>query len=266
MTRKSPAFSFYPNDWFEGTMLMPAIQRAAYIDLLGLQWVRGGFSREDAHLAVRGVSAEDIDIVIAEKFDEAKPNWFLNHRLESEREKQGKRTRTARENGRKGGRPKTQEEPTSKPRSKPTSKAKHKPKANPEEKLSDSDSVSDLVLDTDSKENIPTECLSGTSELVPELEFPVRGGTWWVKRAKLEQWVSTYGDAEWVESQIKSARQWILDNPTKLKTTSGMDRFLGGWLARNNNRGQGPVVVPAASRVATAHDMANYNPIDGGLG
>ena len=113
---------------------MPGTQRAAYIDLLGLQWVRGGFSREQAHLAVRGVEESDIDQVIDEKFEEVKPNWFCNARLESERESQRKRTTAAKENGKKGGRPKTQQTTQSKP--------KLKPQPNPQEKLSVSDSVS----------------------------------------------------------------------------------------------------------------------------
>lgn len=133
--RKSPAFSFYPNDWFEGTMLLTVSQRGSYIDLLALSWVRGGFTKEQAYLAVRGSDPKDIDVVIAEKFVESESGWFTNTRLELEREKQGKRSSAASKNGQKGGRPKSQ--------NKANGKAKDKAEPKLREKLSDLDLVSD---------------------------------------------------------------------------------------------------------------------------
>lgn len=142
MARKSPAFSFYPNDWFGGTMVMPPLQRAAYIDLMSLQWVSVGFSREEALVVCRGIPEADVDAVLDAKFVELKPNRFFNERLEEERKKQGNRVNAARENGKKGGRPKTHSEPKG--------KAKRKPTGEPTEKLSVSVSDSVSVTGADS--------------------------------------------------------------------------------------------------------------------
>lgn len=175
--RKSPAFSFYPNDWFEGTMLMPAVQRAIYIDLLGLQWVRSGFSRDEARLAVRGVSPDDVDSVIAAKFVEAKPNWFINERLEAERLKQGERAENARKNGRKGGRPRQTQNPEHNPEGTQGVTQKEprgEPKPNPERNLSDSDSVSDsvLVLDSGSDSDSDSKVVKGGKRPTTQIDRP----------------------------------------------------------------------------------------------
>ena len=157
MARKSPAFSFYPNDWLEGTMLMTPLKRAAYIDLMAIQWTKGGFSKDDACMAVRGVSQDDIMAVIGEKFTEIEPNWFVNSRLESEREKQAKRSAKASENGKKGGRPKSESKADEKlNQSQKKAIGKAKPKLGKKLSVLDSVSVSDSVLNSKSVFTSPT--------------------------------------------------------------------------------------------------------------
>lgn len=138
--RKSPAFSFYPDSWFGGTMLMTPAQKGIYIDLLAIQWVKGGFSREQALLVLRGVTEDDVDAVLSDKFEETKSNWFSNPRLREEQEKQANRREKLSANGKKGGRPKKQTESKSKSKTESRTKPTEKPSV----------SVSDSVLDTDS--------------------------------------------------------------------------------------------------------------------
>lgn len=54
--------------------------------------------------------------------------------------------------------------------------------------------------------------------------------------SKVDEWVETFGSRGGVESELRKARQWLLDNPSKQKTERGMVRFLGSWLGRVNDR------------------------------
>lgn len=46
----------------------------------------------------------------------------------------------------------------------------------------------------------------------------------------VERWKETYSCD--VEFELKCAADWLINNPTKRKTTTGMNRFLGSWLQR----------------------------------
>jgi uncharacterized protein YdaU (DUF1376 family) len=81
MSRKSPAFSFYPDSWIGGTMRMPPMQRAAYIDLLANQWLEGAFDFACALLVCRGVKEADVRAVLDSKF-ELVDGLYFNRRLE----------------------------------------------------------------------------------------------------------------------------------------------------------------------------------------
>lgn len=97
----------------------------------------------------------------------------------------------------------------------------------------------------------------------PFLDFPIKpqsAGPWILNQDKVDQWTETFGDREWVHSQLKLARQWCLDNADRRKTAGGMARFLGSWLIKANNRGDGSQKKASKSRVATDEDLLNYNP------
>lgn len=264
MTRKSPAFSFYPDSWIGGTALMSSDEKAVYIDLLCVAWLHGGFTRQQALIFCRGVATEIVDLVINTKFHEESDGRFVNNRLEQERSKQQVRS----ENGKKGGRPEKAKRKLNAKlnESKTLSKTKHS--------VSDSVSVSDLISTTDSNSETepPSEVLHGAEEsaAVPMHGDPFSvksndGLPWSLPRKKFNEWTSTYGDSEWVDAQLKLARQWLADNPVKRKTPGGMTRFLGNWLSRANNRGNGLQSSPKkVSRVATAEDLASWTPDGGG--
>ena len=83
------------------------------------------------------------------------------------------------------------------------------------------------------------------------MEFPVRPVkkgepvVWGLTEAKLAEWEDTYSDGLDVYSELCRARQWLLDNPGKLKTRTGMTRYLGSWLERAQNRRGGRNAAPS---------------------
>lgn len=184
MARKSPAFSFYPDSWFGGTLLMTAEQKAAYIDLLSAQWVNGSLTRQQAHLVCRGVPDHVVDFVLDSKFTDVGNGLFKNERLEQERGKQQARKAAGSKGGHEKHKKKSESpkqiasEPDSKTPSKDVSKKLH----------SDSDSVSDSVLvsETDSDSKNKTSSLS-TGSTVSVDEFFERWNRFAAKTAKMTQ-------------------------------------------------------------------------------
>ena len=69
------------------------------------------------------------------------------------------------------------------------------------------------------------------------MQFPCRGGHWNLARTKLKEWEETYPQMH-VVGELKSARQWLHDNPSKIKTRQGMTRYLGQWLRTANDSGK----------------------------
>lgn len=80
--------------------------------------------------------------------------------------------------------------------------------------------------------------------------FPCAGPikTWTLPAAKLAEWQACYPALD-VPAEIRKARQWCMDNPRKRKTSGGMTRFLGGWLAIAQNNGRG-AMREAAKQIA----------------
>jgi len=65
-----------------------------------------------------------------------------------------------------------------------------------------------------------------------EMNFPIKGGTWILDRKKIAEWDNTYAGVN-VTQEIKKARQWCIDNPSKRKTAKGMLKFINSWLSRS---------------------------------
>ena len=73
----------------------------------------------------------------------------------------------------------------------------------------------------------------------PVMKFPIIGGKgqqFGLSQSKLDEWMETYGDSLNVPHELRTARQWLLDNPKRQKTHTGMTKFLGAWLDRAQNR------------------------------
>lgn len=68
-------------------------------------------------------------------------------------------------------------------------------------------------------------------------EYPVFG-------EQIENWQSLYPAVN-VMQELRGMRGWLEANPAKRKTKSGINRFINGWLAREQNRGPGADWKPA---------------------
>jgi len=99
---------------------------------------------------------------------------------------------------------------------------------------------------------LPTEVSAETAESGPSaasayvLDFPVdgkAGRAWWLSQAKLDEYVACYPSLD-VPAQVRMARQWCIDNPTKRKTAGGMLAFLTKWLNRSQNYNGGARAGP----------------------
>lgn len=76
--------------------------------------------------------------------------------------------------------------------------------------------------------------------------FPTKGKggkTWTLPQAKLDEYHEVYPDLD-VNAQMRAARQWCRDNPSKQKTPRGMLGFLTRWLnrAQDGARGRLPLL------------------------
>ena len=62
-----------------------------------------------------------------------------------------------------------------------------------------------------------------------------RGEEWEVPMAKISEWEDSYPDVD-VKLTLLGIRQWLSDNPSKRKTSSGMVRFIGAWMMREQDK------------------------------
>jgi len=73
-----------------------------------------------------------------------------------------------------------------------------------------------------------------------QFTFPTKGKggkKWTLPQAKLDEYRKAYPDLD-LESEMRKARQWTIDNPRRQKTPGGMLSFLTAWLNRAQNNGQ----------------------------
>jgi len=149
MTRKSPAFSFYPDSWVGGTSLMTDAQRGVYIQLLAMNWLHGSLSFCHA-LAITFARDEAMVLgILRSKFvQDENGNWY-NERLEEERKKQQARS----ESGQKGAKKRWGEGDDSEVDGKPHGKPHGETNGKPDDETMHSDSVSDSVLSSGSVSN-----------------------------------------------------------------------------------------------------------------
>ena len=61
---------------------------------------------------------------------------------------------------------------------------------------------------------------------------------WLLPYSKIDEWRQAFPGVH-IEMEINKARQWLIDNPTRRKTASGMLKFLNTWLTREQNSGRG---------------------------
>lgn len=80
----------------------------------------------------------------------------------------------------------------------------------------------------------------------PALTIPCSGTgvkEWHLSAAKVAEWSEAFPGVD-VLAECRKARQWLIDNPKRAKTASGMARFLGSWLSRSQDRAPSHGTVP----------------------
>jgi uncharacterized protein YdaU (DUF1376 family) len=108
---KSPAYSYYPDAFEQGTAMMTLAEVGGYQRLLNHQWATGAVPGDDPKrlatiLRCTPAMAKSIWAVVGQKFVRTAQGW-CNERMEREREKQQRRADALSRNGATGGRPKS---------------------------------------------------------------------------------------------------------------------------------------------------------------
>ena len=80
-------------------------------------------------------------------------------------------------------------------------------------------------------------CTQPQSASVPVVELPLNNGSeYGVTQAQVNEWAGLFPSVD-VMQQLRSMRGWLLSNPKRRKTKSGIQRFVTGWLSREQDRG-----------------------------
>ena len=65
----------------------------------------------------------------------------------------------------------------------------------------------------------------------------------------VKEWEKLYPAVD-VMQELRNARGWLLGNPTRRKTKSGIKRFITGWLAKEQNKGRSAPMRAAPKKSA----------------
>jgi hypothetical protein len=72
--------------------------------------------------------------------------------------------------------------------------------------------------------------------------FPCSGvegqRNWTASERDIEVWTEAYPGVD-CESQMRKAHAWVMSNPTRRKTRSGMPKFINGWLSKQQDASSG---------------------------
>lgn len=104
-------------------------------------------------------------------------------------------------------------------------------------------------IQSESESNTCTEQAGPASvpEEPPVILLPLNDGTdYAVSREQCQKWAGLYPAVDVIQ-QLRSMKGWLDANPRKRKTRAGVNRFVNGWLAKDQNRGGTPGYVPDAA-------------------
>lgn len=92
-----------------------------------------------------------------------------------------------------------------------------------------------LLLDSLSSPEPASPDPGGHDEPDPSvMEFPCKGTgqkVWHLRASKVSEYRGSFPGVD-LDAELRKARQWLLDRPTRQKTHDGMTKFIGGWLGR----------------------------------
>lgn len=265
-----PFIKWYPNDW----LAEPSIRscslaaRGLWIDVLSLMHLsprRGyllaatGLPLTNEQLArLTGCSTDEATRLLAELISSGACSCTDDGTIYSRRMVRDEAKRDlCSEAGRKGG-----GNPTFKGSRKGSRKGSHKGSHKPPEARGQKPKGDESPLTPSCPE--PASPTSGQSAADPPtakpsetplastetaaMSFPVVGiglKEWSLSGAKFAEYQAAFPGLD-ILGQLRRARQWLLDNPSRRKTAGGMPRFLGSWLGRANDQRGSP--GPATTR------------------
>lgn len=119
---------------------------------------------------------------------------------------------------------------------------KHYPLPDESEAVEEADSpgaetveAAPATTDEPASESLPKE-LAEVREL-PVVELPLVNGTDYpVTQSRANEYAELYPAVDIVQ-ELKKMRGWCLANPKRRKTKNGIEKFIHGWLAREQDRG-----------------------------
>jgi hypothetical protein len=140
-----------------------------------------------------------------------------------------------------------------------TTRSANDAETNPKRSDSDFQAVTTEEVKKEEPKNSSLCPEPGKPDSKPEtvLRFAVKGGGQWeLTRAKLEEYADTFAalGVAGVLAELKQARQWLLDNPKRIKTARGMPNFLSGWLRRSCDKENGSRGFPQKNAAQTLAD------------
>lgn len=102
----------------------------------------------------------------------------------------------------------------------------------------ESDTEADTETDSEAESTLAPSKLATHAPPIGTLPCTGEHKRWPLYQSKVDQWQEAYPGVD-VVVVLREARQWLLDNPTNRKTYGGMTRFLGRWLATEQNKPKG---------------------------
>lgn len=109
---------------------------------------------------------------------------------------------------------------------------------NPIQSISESKSESNTILCSEQKATEPPE----PPEPPEPQEPPVigmqlnTGEEYPITQQDINGWMELYPAVD-VMQELRKMKGWCIDNPKKRKTKGGIKRFIGGWLAKEQDKG-----------------------------
>jgi uncharacterized protein YdaU (DUF1376 family) len=248
---KSPAFRFYPADFLGSpdVQSMDLNEIGAYILLLCIAWQqdRHGCLPDDENRLRRWarMSPEQWTIsreILLGKFPVVESGLRGNQRMIREAEKQAEFSAKQSNNGKQGGRPRKAVGFENKPVASEikANENPEPPETKPSVCVSAFVSASVSVLDSVSvsEEKPSTLALTPDGVYAGVFELPLIGnkGEWSVPKKLFSEMVKAYPGVDVME-QLSEMRGWLISNPTRRKTESGLPRFINSWLSKSQNAG-----------------------------
>ena len=164
---------------------------------------------------------------------------FIKADMDRNSEKYEEKCARNKVNGQRGGRPRKEEQSEEKPNGLETGTEKPNGLEIESEKPNgflETHGKSKSKSESKSDKELKDSCTEPTA--APVISMPLNDGSEFpVTEEMVKEWGELYPAVD-VMQQLRNARGWLVDNPTRRKTRNGIRRYLGNWLAKEQNRGR----------------------------